>query len=284
MAVRPMQLLMSALADLRWEPVAPRLRAWLDGVPVLDTHAARIVLEPGRVVPQYAVPAADVTADLVPAPDDAGPQHGPGPQPIGPGGIEVLTPSTGFGVHSCPGRVLTVRVEGRERPGAAFAPDDPDLAGYVVLDFDALDWREEDEPVVGHPRDPHHRVDVRHSSRKVRVTLDGHVLAASDRPVLVTETSLPVRWYLPAEDVDPAHLRPSPTSSACAYKGVARYWSAELPGRTVADVAWSYPEPLPGAEPVRDLVCFFDERVDVSVDGADPDRPRSEWTQRVDGG
>lgn len=278
MAVRTMDLLVDALGTLRREPLAPRLRAWLDGVPVLDTEAAQVVWEPGRVVPQYAVPAADVTAELVPAPDDAGPQHGPGPQPIGPGGAQVLTPSTGFGVHSCPGRVLTLRVEGRERPGAAFAPDDPDLAGHVVLDFDALDWREEDEPVVGHPRDPLHRVDVRRSSRQVRVTLDGEVLAASDAPVLVTETGLPVRWYLPAADVDHTRLHPSPTSSACAYKGVARYWSAELPGGTVADVAWSYAEPLPGAEPLRELVCFFDERVDVSVDGADPDHPRSEWT------
>jgi uncharacterized protein (DUF427 family) len=277
MAVRTTDLLAGSLDALRWEPLTPRLRAWLDGVPVVDTDAARVVWEPGRVVPQYAVPQADLTAELVPAADDAGPRHGPGPLPIGPGGASVLTPSTGFGVHSTPGRVVTLRVEGRERPGAGFVPDDADLADHVVLDFDALDWREEDEPVVGHPRDPHHRIDTRHSSRRVRVSLDGHELAASTRPVLLTETSLPVRWYLPAEDVDGAYLRPSATSTACAYKGVARYWSAELPGRTVEDVAWSYPDPLPGAEAVRDLVCFFAERVDIAVDDAAPVHPQSEW-------
>lgn len=278
MAVRIGDLLAGALDSLRWEPLAPRLRAWLDGVPVLDTDRGRLVMEPGRVVPQYAVPVADLTADLVPAADDAGPRHGPGPLPVGPGGAAVLTPSTGFGVHSCPGRVFTLRADDRERPGAAFAPDDPDLAGHVVLDFDALDWREEDERVVGHPRDPHHRIDVRRSARRVRVSLDGHVLAESGRPVLLTEAGLPVRWYLPAADVDGTRLRPSATATTCAYKGTARYWSASVPGRTVADVAWSYPDPLPGAEPVRDLVCFFAERVDVSVDGAAPDHPHSEWT------
>jgi uncharacterized protein (DUF427 family) len=279
MAVRIADLLAGSLDALRWEPLTPRLRAWLDGVQIADTRAGRVVWEPGRVVPQYAVPAADLTAELAAAADDAGPRHGPGPLPIGPGGAAVLTPSTGFGVHSTPGRVLTLRADDdRVRPGAAFVPDDPDLAGHVLLDFDALDWREEDEPVVGHPRDPHHRIDIRHSSRQVRVTLGGHLLASSDHPVLLTETSLPVRWYLPAADVDGRHLRPSHTVTTCAYKGVARYWSAELPDRTVADVAWSYPDPLPGAEPVRDLVCFFSERVDVSVDGADPDHPHSEWT------
>ncbi len=274
MAVRIADLLAGSLDAVRWEPLQPRLRAWLDGVPVLDTRRGRIVLEPGRVVPQYAVPVADLTAELLPAADDAGPRHGPGPQPVGPDGAVVLTPSTGFGVHSCPGRVLTLHVEGRDRPGAAFAPDDPDLAGHVLLDFDALDWREEDEPVVGHPRDPHHRIDTRRSSRRVVVSCAGHVLATSDHPVLLTETSLPVRWYLPAADVDHAHLVPSPTVTTCAYKGEARYWSTG----TVADVAWSYPDPLPGAEAVRDLVCFFAERVDVSVDGGEPDHPHSEWT------
>jgi uncharacterized protein (DUF427 family) len=278
MAVRIADLLAGTLDALRWEPLAPRLRAHLDGVPVLDTDRARTVLEPGRVVPQYAVPVADLTAELVPAADDAGPRFGPGPLPLGPGGAPVLTPSTGFGVHSTPGRVVTLRAEDRERPGAGFVPDDEDLAGYVLIDFDALDWHEEDEAVLGHPRDPHHRIDVRRSSRRVRVALDGHELAVSDRPVLLTETTLPVRWYLPADDVDATVLVPSPTTTTCAYKGVARYWSAQLPGRTVPDVAWSYPEPLRGAEAVRDLVCFFSERVDVSVDGAEPVHPRSEWS------
>jgi uncharacterized protein (DUF427 family) len=164
----------------------------------------------------------------------------------------------------------------------AFAPDDPALGGRVVVEFAGLDaWAEEDDRVVGHPRDPWHRIDVRSSSRRVRVELDGHVLAESTRPRLLWETNLPVvRAYLPEEDVRTDLLRPSSTTSTCAYKGEATYRSVELPGgRVVPDLVWTYGAPLPEASPVAGLLAFFDERVDVVVDGVPRGRPRTPWSE-----
>jgi uncharacterized protein (DUF427 family) len=173
-----------------------------------------------------------------------------------------------------------------ERRGAAFQPHDPDLAGYVLLDFDAFDeWLEEDEPILGHPRDPFKRIDIRQSSRTVRIEWDGQVLAESSRPSLLFETYLPVRFYLPATDVCTELLCPSDSTTVCAYKGVASYWSllGTAGEAALADIAWSYPHPLADAVPITNMLCFFDERVDVIVDGIRRERPQNPWTNSLQG-
>ncbi len=275
MATRVAEHLLSTLGTLRYEPIVMRVRAVLDGRPAVDSTHAVLVWEPQRAVPQYAVPAEDVLAELVPAAADAGPRFGPGPVPLGPDGLTVLTPGTGFGVHTSEGEVLTVALDGHERPGAAFRLADPELAGYVSLDFTAFDtWLEEEAVVVSHPRDPFHRIDVRPSTRHVRIERDGVVLADSHRPALVSETILPLRYYLPREDVRMDLMRPSDTVTACAYKGVASYFSTEA----LPDVAWTYPRPLPDAHELTDLVCFFSERVDVVLDGVTQGRTTSPWS------
>ncbi len=159
-------------------------------------------------------------------------------------------------------------------PSAAFRSDDPDLSGHILLDFGSFDWLEEDEPIVSHPHDPFHRIDILRSSRHVRIELEGRLLAESSTPALLFETLLPVRFYLPRADVT-SELQPNDTVSYCAYKGRASYFS--LPD-VRADVAWTYPEPLREAEPVRDHVCFFDEHVDVIVDGPQRDRSTTPWS------
>src|SRR5262249_3293931 len=156
----------------------------------------------------------------------------------------------------------------------AFRPDDPDLADYVILRFDAFEWREEDEPIVAHPHDPFGRIDLLRSTRHVRIEVDGRLIAESSRPTLLFETLLPVRCYLPREHVVAA-LTPSDTVSYCAYKGRASYFS--LPGGP-PDIAWTYYEPLHDAERVKDMVCFFDERVDVTIDGERRARPATPWS------
>jgi len=153
--------------------------------------------------------------------------------------------------------------------------NDPELSGYVHVDWAAADrWLEEDEEIVGHPRDPFHRVDIRASSRHVVVELDGQVYADSRRPVLLFETGLPVRAYLRREDVRMDALDPSDTITTCAYKGHASYFSA--PGHP--DIAWTYEDPLPEAEQVRGLIAFFNERCDVTVDGKREERPKTQWS------
>jgi uncharacterized protein (DUF427 family) len=279
MATRIQDLLTAALDSLRYEPTPRRIRAELAGKTALDSTAATLVWEPGRVVPQYAVPIEDIIAEVAEAGPEAGDRRGPGPVPYGPGGHQVLTPGTGFGVHTTEGTPLTLRIGDVERPGSAFRPADPALAHLAVLDFAAFDtWREEEEQVVSHPRDPFHRVDVRRSSRRVRVELDGRVLAESHRPSMVFETGLPVRHYLPPEDVDTSLLEPSATVTACAYKGVAAYRSLVLPDHTVPDLAWTYADPLPDAVAITGLLCFFEERIDMTVDGLRRERPVSPWS------
>ena len=160
-------------------------------------------------------------------------------------------------------------------PGAVEECSDPDLSGFVAVKWAAVDrWLEEDEEVVGHPRDPFHRIDIRRSSRHVEVSLDGQVVADSRRPVLLFETGLPVRHYLPREDLRMDLFSPSEKRTTCAYKGHAAHLSA--PGHP--DIAWTYEEPLPDAEQIRGLIAFYGERSDVAVDGEKQDRPRTEWS------
>ena len=129
--------------------------------------------------------------------------------------------------------------------------------------------------MLGHARDPFHRLDIVAGSRTVRVELEGVVLAESTRAQLLFEgTLLPVRAYLPPADLR-VPLRPSPTGTRCAYKGEAAYWSVDVHDRTVADIAWSYETPRPEAARLAGLVAFFNERVDLSFDGEVEERPRT---------
>jgi uncharacterized protein (DUF427 family) len=261
-----MDLLSGSLDELRYEPTQKRVRVALAGEPVADTCAARLVWEPRRVVPTYAVPAAALTAQLVPAGAESGDDDdAPG----------ILDPRVPFNNHTCGGTAYDVIAGEETGAAAAFRPDDPDLADYVILDFDAFEWREEDEPIVAHPHDPFGRIDVLRSSRHVRIEHEGRLLAESSRPMLLFETLLPVRYYLPREDVA-VRLEPSTTATYCAYKGRADYFSVPDGPR---DIAWTYHEPLHDAELVGGRICFFDEHVDVTVDGEQRERPVTPWSE-----
>lgn len=245
---------------LRYEPTEMRVRVSDGGALVADTTRAVLVWEPRRIVPSYAVPVADLMAGLtastvppVPAPE------------------RLLDPGTPFAAHSCPGEAVDLVVGERRFAGAGFRPEDAELAAYVVLDFQAFDeWLGEDDRLPAHPRDPYHRVDVRPSSRTVRIEADGVLLAESNHPVLVFETSLPTRYYLPREDVV-AELTPTDRTTECAYKGQASYFSTA--GYT--DLAWTYPSPLDGATPLAGLIAFLDDKLDVFIDGQPRTPPSS---------
>ena len=270
MAIRMEESLAESRDELRFHPTTKRIRVRLGGRVICDTTSAVLVWEPRRVVPTYAVPAADLTADLEPA------QSRPLPDPM----PQVLGPYN-FALHSCPGRAFSVHADGEVAEAAAFVPDDPDLAGHVVLDFGVgtpFTWMEEGEPVIGHPHDPFKRIDVLRSDRRIEVSNEGQVLADSRRAVSLYETSLPTRWYLPRDDVRLDLLEPSTTRTVCAYKGEASYYS--LASGAAEDIAWYYPDPLHDAAAVRDLVCFYAERTDLTVDGTDLPRPLTPWSKR----
>ena len=247
MSTRVSDLFGRGADELRHEPIERRVRAYAGTDAVIDSTRAILVWEPRRVVPSFAVPAEDISAELSSAPpaddDVAG----------------MLHPGIPFSVHTADGEPLTVG----DREGAGYRLADDDLLGYVVLDFAAFDsWLEEDEPIEGHPRDPFHRVDVRLCARPVRIEVDGETLAETTRARLVFETGLPTRFYVPREDVR-ADLRPSERRTYCPYKGEASYWSFDAG----EDLAWSYERPLPDMLPLTGLVAFWDERVDVFLDG-----------------
>jgi uncharacterized protein (DUF427 family) len=265
----------AALPELCFHPIAKRIRAVVDGTVVVDSTRALVVWEPRRVVPSHAVPIADIDGVLTPT--DA-PSADANPVTIG-HGPPVLDPSTPFAFHTTPGQTFDVTVGGRTLPGAAFVPDDPDLGGAAILDFDAFDeWREEDEVLVGHARDPFKTIDTRRSSRRVVIARDGVVVADSTRTVMLFETQLPTRYYVPRDDVRMDLLTPTATTSVCAYKGQARYWSVTVGDETIADVAWTYEDPHNYATAVEDMVCFFNERVDITVDDVPQERPRTPWS------
>jgi uncharacterized protein (DUF427 family) len=147
--------------------------------------------------------------------------------------------------------------------------------GLVEIDFGAVDeWLEEDEELLGHARDPYHRIDTRRTSRAVRVSIAGRPVAETRRAVVLFETGLPPRWYIPREDIA-AELEPSDHRTTCAYKGHATHFSV---GGEDA-VAWTYEDPLNDAVPVKDLVAFYNERVDIEIDGEREERPRTQWSR-----
>ena len=252
-------LLTQARSELRFEPIERRVRATLGSETLVDSTRAVLVWEPRRICPTYAVPVEDIRAELSPA--RATDRHVPG----------VLHPGIPFDVHTAAGEPVAIA----GRAGSGFRLADEDLAGYVELDFAAFDaWYEEDEPIAGHPRDPFHRVDVRRTTRPVRIELEGELLAETTAARLLFETSLPARFYVPRDDVR-VPLHPSSRRTYCPYKGHASTWSVDIGGRRHEDVAWSYEAPLPDGPPIAGLIAFWDERVDVTFDGVRRARPGS---------
>ena len=152
------------------------------------------------------------------------------------------------------------------------------LRDLVAIDFGALDhWFEEDIEVYVHPRSPFTRVDALASSRHVVVSLDGVVLADSRKPTILYETGAPGRHYLPALDVELGLLSRNSNQASCPYKGDAHFYSAMINGTLVDDIAWQYTLPRAEVLPVAGMICFYDERVDVDVDGVRQARPVSHF-------
>jgi uncharacterized protein (DUF427 family) len=231
-----------------------RVRAYLNGNIVADTYAPLLVWEI-PYYPAYYIPMSDIKAEIIPS------------------GLSEHQPRLGDG------EIMHVKTEAGVAEGAARRyPDSPvpELRDAVRLDWAAMsEWLEEDEPVYTHPRDPYKRVDILASSRRVRVEVDGVTVAESDQPRILFETGLPPRYYLPLAAVRMDLLRPSDTSTHCPYKGTAAYWSVQTDTRLHKDVVWIYRTPLPESQKIAGLACFYNERVDIYLDGEHQARPKS---------
>ena len=244
------------------EPVPRRIRAMIGTETVLDTTAALYVWEWPRY-PQYYVPLADVQADLL-VPEDSVEDTSRGP-------MQVHGLRLGDTYRAAGARVLR-------------APTVAELADTVRFDWTAMDaWFEEDERVFVHPRSPYVRVDALRSTRHVRIERDGVVLAETSSPVLLFETGLPTRYYVNRTEVDFSHLEWSDTVTECPYKGTTGgYWSARIDGRLHPDIAWCYEFPTRDLEPIAGLVAFYNERVDLYVDGELLERPSTHFSRGHD--
>ena len=239
------------------EPVPRRIRAFLGGEPVLDTTSALYVWE-WPYYPQYYIPLRDVRAHLLTS--------------------EGHTKATRRGTVE----LHTLRLGTTTRPGAAqVLPDSPidGPSGTVRFDWDAMDsWFEEDERVFVHPRSPYVRVDALRSTRSVRVELEGIVVAESPSPVMVFETGLPTRYYLDRTTVNLEHLIPTDTVTACPYKGTTSgYWSVRTGDTILRDLAWAYEFPTRQLAPIAGLIAFYNEKVDLYLDGHKLDRPHTHF-------
>ena len=124
-----------------------------------------------------------------------------------------------------------------------------------------------------------HTITITPAEQHVEVHVNGVKVAESDRPVLLEETGLPTRYYLPREHVRTDLLRATTSETVCPFKGQASYWSLEVDGETHDDIVWSYETPIPDAEGITGLMTFYNERVDLVVDGKKLDRPETPYSR-----
>ncbi|HZD97880.1 MAG TPA: DUF427 domain-containing protein [Micromonosporaceae bacterium] len=248
----------SIVATDHIEPAPRRIRGMLGNAVVFDTTRAVYVWEHPHF-PQYYIPYADIDRRFIIDEDE--PQH----------------------LRRGTARRHGLRAGDIDRPGSAwlFGQDALEgLDGFVRFDWPALDaWYEEDEEVFVHPRSPYSRVDALRSNRLVHLELDGVVLAESSSPIMVFETGLPTRYYLDRTTVNFNHLRATTTETACPYKGrTTGYWTAEVKGQTYPDIAWTYDFPTRQLLPIAGLIAFYNEKVDIYLDGVLLERPHTPFS------
>ena len=247
-------------ARVRLEPNPRRIRVFFGGQAVADSSQTMYLFETGHL-PVYYFPREDVRFGL-----------------LEPSSHQTHCPWKGDASY------YDVVVGDRRAQDAVWAYPTPidsvaELKDYIAFSWNAVDaWYEEDDEVFVHARDPYHRVDVLNSSRQVEVRVNGVLVADTSRPRLLFETGLPVRYYIPKLDVRMDLLTPTATRTRCPYKGEAVYWSVQAGDEAFADIVWSYPYPIPEIPKIENLLAFYNEKVDIAVDGVPQDRPATRWS------
>jgi uncharacterized protein (DUF427 family) len=238
-----------------------RVRVVVSGETVAESTRAKLLHETGHM-PVYYLPEEDVRDELLEATDHT--THCP------------------FKGHAS---YWSIRVGDDVRENAVWSypeplQEAPPLAGHLAFQWGAVDeWWEEAERIGVHPRDPYHRCDAVRSDRHVVVRVGGEKVADSHQPVVLFETGLPPRFYLPEADVDLGALERTDTETRCPYKGTtSRYYTVAAGGERLEDVAWVYDDPQPEVTGIAGLIAFYNERVDLEVDGEAWERPRTKFS------
>lgn len=227
------------------EPLRRRMRAELGGRSVVQSDEAVLLFEPGRYPVAY-FPIAD----------------------FGEGALKETDHRT---THPELGETVWFEVLGGTRNAPRGAWQHVGLPGHasILEDKVALAWRamdafyEEDDRVLGHAADPYHRIDIRHSSRRLRVRAGDRVIADTTRPVVLYESGFAPRWYVPRDDVSAEAVVPNELQTFCPYKGIASYYDIE----GISNAAWSYRAPLEDMAAIGGLLSFEPDRVEVTLDG-----------------
>ncbi|VAW05152.1 hypothetical protein MNBD_ACTINO02-2153 [hydrothermal vent metagenome] len=237
------------------EPAFQRIRAIAGPHTIADSTNVKLVWET-KYYPTFFFPVDDVALDLMVGTDEV--DHSPRK-----GDAQLYDLTIGDGVRTAAARVY------HESPVE-------DLVGYVALRWGAMDtWYEEDEEMFVHARDPYTRIDILQSSRNIRVEIDGVTVADSNMPRVLLETRLPRRFYLPQTDVRMDLLTPSDLHTECPYKGIASYWNVTIDGTVHENVVWGYPFPTLESATIAGYVAFWDEKLDVYVDGVLQGKPKT---------
>jgi uncharacterized protein (DUF427 family) len=236
-------------------PVEKRIRVEVGGVTVADSRHTLILWEIEHL-PVYYFPLRDIRMELMTRTDHA-----------------TDCPYKGRAEYhsiSAGGRTVENILWRYAQP----MPACPPIGDYAAFYWDRADrWFEEDEEVFVHARDPYKRIDCLRSSARIEIHLDGLRLADSSRAVLLFETGLPTRYYLPIGDVVPGILSPSNRRTRCPYKGEAGYHHVTVGGRRRDNLVWFYADPLPEVAAIKGRVCFYNEFVDITIDGEKLKRP-----------
>lgn len=244
---------MSTPGKVRIERSGKWVRVMLRGQIIADTRSPLLVWEV-PYYPTYFFPVEDVQQDRLVA-----------------SGEVRRSPSRGDATQ------YLVKVDDAEGRAYRFHDSEiPELADSVAFVWDSMDhWFEENEEVYTHARDPHTRIDILPSSRYVRIEIDGVTIADSNNCSFLFETGLPTRYYFLKTEVRMDLLTPIDRVTACPYKGTARYWTATVNGSAYDGIAWGYNTPLPESQRIAGLVAFYNEKVDIYVDGELQQRPRT---------
>lgn len=253
----------STRLSIKVDSTPRRVRVRFNGLIIADSKEVLLLHERGHL-PVYYFPEEDIRKEVL-FPTDKGSR----------------CPLKGNASY------WTVKVGNRSAENAVWSyqdpiPDSKDIKGYFSFDWNQMDaWFEEEEEIVVHPRDPYKRVDALSSSRHIKIVLEGKTVAESRRPVIVFETGVPVRYYLPEEDIVMAFLEPSNLETRCPYKGIASYWTVVINGRRFEDLVWSYPDPVLEIPKIKGLFSFYNERLEIYVDG-ELQKPSSSYYSALD--
>ena len=231
-----------------WRRSPRRVHVYFDGIRVADSGHTMLLRQHG-FLPVYYFPEDDVRTDLLVATDytTTSPYKGT---------AQLLASRHRITCRTLR-RLASIRDPGRGHPTPA------DHYGFDWHSMDA--WWEENERIHVHARDPFLRVDAVRSPRSVRVETAGFTVAETDRPVLLFETGLVTRYYIPEGDVQSGLLEPSTTYTLCPYKGRARYRHLLIDGRRYRDAAWQYVRPLPAVAAIAGHLAFWNERGDTTI-------------------